>query len=119
MSKILVDTNVLIYAKDASSVYHKAAISVFNSKNDLLLTSKNLTEYYAVTTKGSQPLLAPSEALLDINEFISTCTLLFPSAASHQQLSMLILKYKPKGLLVHDFNCRHWSCQRKKYYCNL
>ncbi len=103
MSKVLVDTNVLIYIKDASSVYHKEAVSFFHSKHDLFLTSKNLTEYYAVTTKGSQPLLTPPEALLDLNEFISSCTLLFPSLASHQQLSLLISKYEPKGLLVHDF----------------
>lgn len=103
MSKVLVDTNVLVYAKDSSSIFHNDALALFQRGDDLFLTSKNLTEYYAVTTKGDEPLLTPSEALQDISEFISNCSLLFPSETSHQELSLLILKYKPKGLLIHDF----------------
>jgi predicted nucleic acid-binding protein len=103
MRKVLVDTNVLIYAKDTSSVFHQVAFNIFQGGESLFITSKNLTEYYAVTTRGAQPLLTPSEALQDINEFTSNCSLLFPNEASHRQLSSLILKYQPIGLLVHDF----------------
>lgn len=103
MSRVLVDTNVLIYIKDSSSAFHGSAQNVFNKGDELFLTSKNLTEYYAVVTKGEKPLLAPSEALLDITEFVSNCTLLYPNDASQQKLSALILKHKPKGLLIHDF----------------
>jgi predicted nucleic acid-binding protein len=103
MSKVLVDTNVLVYAKDSSSIFHSDALALFKGVDDLFITSKNLTEYYAVTTRGDKPLLTPSEALLDINEFISSCSLLYPSETSHQELSLLILKYNPKGLLIHDF----------------
>ena len=103
MSRLLLDTNILIYAKDSSSGFHQAAIEIFMGTDELFLTSKNLTEYYAVVTKGERPLLTPAEALLDINEFISNCNLLFPSEASHQKLSTLIIQYKPKGILIHDF----------------
>ncbi len=34
MNKILIDTNVLIYAKDASSIYHRASLSVFDNESD-------------------------------------------------------------------------------------
>ncbi|MCI0750668.1 MAG: PIN domain-containing protein [Flammeovirgaceae bacterium] len=71
MSKVLVDTNVLIYTKDRSSTFHLKAINILNRSEELFITTKNLTEYYAVVTKGSQPLLSPIAALQDINEFIS------------------------------------------------
>jgi len=45
MSKILVDTNILIYAKDSSSSFHSIANNVFNNGDELYLTSKNLSEY--------------------------------------------------------------------------
>lgn len=103
MSKVLLDTNILIYAKDVASVHHVISLSYFRSSHQLFLTSKNLTEYYAVVTKGEKPLLSPAEALDDIEEFITHCTVLYPNATSHQQLTELILRYKPKGILIHDF----------------
>ena len=87
MSRILVDTNVLVYAKDVSSIFHKPSLDLFNKRGDLFITSKNISEYYAVVTKGSQPLLTPAEAIEDINEFISHCTLLFPNEDSFQTLT--------------------------------
>lgn len=67
MSKLLVDTNILIYSKDSSSVFHDFAERVIKSNTKLYTTSKNLSEYYAVVTKGSSPLLSPLEALKDIS----------------------------------------------------
>jgi len=69
----------------------------------LFITSKNLTEYYAVVTKGEKPLLRTTEALNDIEEFISICKILYTSEITQQKLVQLILKYQPKGLLIHDF----------------
>jgi predicted nucleic acid-binding protein len=84
MSRILVDTNVLVYVKDISSSFHKAAISLFNGKDELFTTTKNLAEYYAVVTKGEHALLNPLEALHDINEFVSICSLLYPNSSSQK-----------------------------------
>jgi len=103
MSKILVDTNVLVYAKDADSEYHQASIKLLEGSGQLFITSKNLTEYYAVVTKGEKPLLRTTEALNDIEEFISICKILYTSEITQQKLVQLILKYQPKGLLIHDF----------------
>lgn len=103
MSKMLIDTNVLVYSKDKSSVFHRASISVFNGSDQLYTTSKNLAEYYAVVTKGNAPLLSPLEAIHDITEFALYCTILYPTLLSHQKLFELIRKYQPKGLKVHDF----------------
>jgi predicted nucleic acid-binding protein len=103
MCRTLIDTNILIYAKDSSSVFHKASLNIFSCGDELFLTSKNLTEYFSVVTKGVQPLLTPAEVLLDLTEFIDNCKVLYPNNTSQQKLSELILKYNPKGLLIHDF----------------
>lgn len=103
MSKILLDTNVLVYAKDNSSSFHDAAVGVFNGSDELYLTIKNLVEYYAVVTKGEQPMLSSKEAMEDLNEFVNSCTLLYSGEVSRHKLSELILKYNPKGTLIHDY----------------
>ncbi len=103
MSKLLIDTNVLVYLKDTSSVFHEASVRLFKGNHQFYTTSKNLSEYYAVVTKGETPLLAPQEALHDITEFALYCTVLYPTLLSQQKLSELIEKHQPKGLKVHDF----------------
>ncbi len=103
MSKLLIDTNVLVYSKDTSSVFHEASVKLFKGQDQFYTTSKNLSEYYAVVTKGETPLLTPQEALHDITEFALYCTILYPTVLSHQKLSELVKKYQPKGLKIHDF----------------
>lgn len=103
MSNILIDTNILVYAKDASSIYHLDALSVLNERNSIFMTSKNLTEYYAVVTKGENPLLNPLDAWHDLEEFISFSEILYPNNVSQQILATLVSRYTPKGLKIHDF----------------
>lgn len=103
MSKLLIDTNILVYSKDRSSIFHQASVGLFKGRDQFYTTSKNLSEYYAVVTKGETPLLTPQEALHDITEFALYCTVLYPTVLSHQKLSELIKRYQPKGLKIHDF----------------
>jgi predicted nucleic acid-binding protein len=56
-----------------------------------------------VVTKGENPLLHPAEALQDLVDFSSICTILFPTEASTQLLSQFVAKHLPKGLKIHDF----------------
>jgi predicted nucleic acid-binding protein len=102
MNKVLVDTNVLIYAKDESSKFNKAAMEILTGEDELFLTSKNLTEYFSVVTKGDKPLLTPEEAWKDIEEFASIATVLNPSSDSYMKLRELVNNYNPKGLKIHD-----------------
>jgi predicted nucleic acid-binding protein len=48
MSKVLVDTNVLIYAKDVASNHHDVSLALLRQPEEFFVTIKNLTEYYAV-----------------------------------------------------------------------
>ena len=91
MSKVLVDTNILVYAKDSSSVHHIASLSILNSGHELFLASKNLNEYYSVVTRGENSLIKPSEALLDLREFVSRFEILYPTEESRLILFDLIL----------------------------
>lgn len=103
MNKLLIDTNVLIYSKDTSSIFHKASINLLEGKDQLFVASKSLAEYYAVVTRGQTPLLTPSEALNDIHEFVMYFEVLYPSLVSYQKLLELVKIYAPKGLKIHDF----------------
>lgn len=103
MSKLLVDTNVLIYARDSSSIHHKASVNFLDSENELFLTSKNLSEYYSVVTSSQNPLTKPSEALQDLNELVSGFEILYPSENSRMKLFELISKLQPIGKKIHDF----------------
>ena len=52
MSKVLLDTNVLIYSIDEESKYFKKAQNLISEqKIDLFTTSKNLSEFLAVITR--------------------------------------------------------------------
>ena len=103
MNKLLLDTNILIYAKDKSSQFHQKSQALFSSSFELHTTSKNLAEYYAVTTRGVSPLLTCEEALADLDEFSANFAVLFPNELSLTILKELIKVHSPKGLLIHDF----------------
>ena len=54
MSKVLVDTNILVYGIDEDSAFFKRARKILEQdKYQLVTTSKNLIEFLAVTTKPS------------------------------------------------------------------
>ena len=52
MNKILVDTNVLIYALDKNSLFYDRAVKILTKTDTIIyLTSKNISEFFAVCTK--------------------------------------------------------------------
>lgn len=79
MSKLLLDTNILIYSKDKSSQFHLKSQALLGSSFDFYITSKHLSEYYSVTTKGVTPLLTSEQALADLEEFSAYFTILYLS----------------------------------------
>ncbi|MEK6783609.1 MAG: type II toxin-antitoxin system VapC family toxin [Bacteroidota bacterium] len=103
MNKLLLDTNILIYSKDKSSQFHLRSQALLSAEFELYTTSKNLAEYYAVTTKGVSPLLTSEAALADLDEFSANFTVLFPNELSLDILKKLIKVHSPKGLVIHDF----------------
>lgn len=57
MIDVLVDTNMLIYAMDKSSIHHDRASEVLLDRNhNLFTTTKNISEFFAVSSKLKIPL---------------------------------------------------------------
>lgn len=104
MSKILVDTNILIYSIDEDSrFYSKSQKLIFASNFELFTSSKNLSEFLSVVTKVSASSLSIEDALIVVKDFCNIFTILYPTASSFPIFRELLQKYKPAGLKIHDF----------------
>lgn len=74
---MLLDTNILVYARDKDSPFHKKAKDIIHKaiKGELeaCISLQNLIEFYAVVTnpKQVQNPLTPQEAKEDIEEYLS------------------------------------------------
>mgnify|MGYP006447084787 FL=1 len=104
MSSLVLDTNILVYALDRDSEYHSRVLRLLSNDDHILYTtSKNLSEYYAVVTRGDDPKLTPQEALQDIKQFIDHFNIIHSTKNSLSILQTLISSHSPKGLKIHDF----------------
>lgn len=103
MSRILVDTNILVYLIDEESAFFERARQVVEKgEYQLVTTSKNLIEFLAVTTKFSGYNLSTGTALQIVGEFIDNFEIIYPSQESLAIFFDLMTRYQPKGLKVHD-----------------
>lgn len=104
MNKILVDTNVLIYSIDEDSIFHTLSKKLIQNTNySLYTTSKNLSEFLVVLTRGSEVSVSIEDALKTLENLIAVFTILYPSEASTNIFKELLSEYRPKGLKIHDF----------------
>ncbi|MBE0639056.1 MAG: type II toxin-antitoxin system VapC family toxin [Bacteroidales bacterium] len=100
MNSILTDTNVLIYAFDKSSVFHQKAVELLMGEdNNLFVTTKNISEFFAVCSKLNFDLSNTLGFYADIKENFE---ILKPSENSLQIFESLIRKYNPRGNRVYD-----------------
>jgi len=100
MNNILVDTNILIYGIDESSEFHKRSKEILTGdKFNLFITSKNVSEYFAVCTK----LKIDKEIVLGFyNDIKKNTIILYPNDNSIKKFEMLVKKYFPTGNRVYD-----------------
>lgn len=99
MTDLLIDTNILIYAFNRDSVYHKTARSIIeNPERNLYIATKNISEYFAVCAKLKIPILTAFEFY---NEFKTNSIVLYPTKNSLSIFEHLIQKYAPKGNRVY------------------
>ncbi|MFN3555767.1 MAG: type II toxin-antitoxin system VapC family toxin [Bacteroidales bacterium] len=100
MSSVMLDTNILIYALDRSSAYHKESVKILEDPGlQLFITSKVVSEYFAVCSKLD---LESSIVFSFYKELRENTTMLFPYAESMVLFEKLIEKYKSKGNRVYD-----------------
>lgn len=77
MSKLLIDTNVLIYSIDEGSKYFSSVQKIYSEQFELFTTSKNISEFLSVITRLPQKSLALNEALQIVDDFINVMRILF------------------------------------------
>ena len=82
MSKLLLDTNVLIYSIDEGSKYFKKSQTILAEHSELYTTSKNISEFLAIITRiPTNPLLL-NDALLIVEDFTNMMSILYPNEES-------------------------------------
>ena len=83
MNRILVDTNILVYAIDQDSRFHnKSQQLLFNSNYDLHTTSKNISEFLSVVTGNKAVSLPINDALVVVKDFADIVRILYPTETS-------------------------------------
>lgn len=103
MSKLLLDTNVLIYSIDEGSKYFKQANKIFTKQFELYTTSKNLSEFLAVITRIPKNPVSLKDALLVVKDFSDALTVIYPDEDSFKIFIELLKQYQPVGLHFHDY----------------
>lgn len=87
MSKVVIDTNYFLYALDKDSSYHSKVVALLSDPEiELYTTSKNISEYFAVTTKLR---IAPKEVWRFYKEVKQNITILYPNDKSITRLYMI------------------------------
>lgn len=100
MIDLLVDTNILIYAMEKSSVFNPSAKSILNNPlYNIFITSKNISEFFAVSSKQKIDSKVSSDYFKEIK---ANAKILFPSESSLLIFETLIQQYQPKGNQVYD-----------------
>ena len=104
MSRLLVDTNILVYGIDEDSKFFDQSRRILDySDYQLVTTSKNLVEFLTVVTRSSGYALETEDALEILDEIIQGIQIIYPSQDSLAMLLELSRRYQPSGLQIHDF----------------
>jgi predicted nucleic acid-binding protein len=100
MNNILVDTNVLIYAFDETSDFYKKAAELLQNEDvNLFVSTKNISEFFAVCSKLKLDFSKTFGFYQDLKDNVE---ILKPTDNSLNHFENLIQKYKPKGNQVYD-----------------
>lgn len=100
MSKLVLDTNVLIYGLDSQSSFNASAANILSSPTyDLYVPTKVITEFFAVCSKLK---LSTADAINFYEEIKKNTSLLYPNPSSLSHFEQLFIKYQPRGNRVFD-----------------
>ena len=99
-NKVVIDTNILIYSiLEDNKYYIESRNLIKNNFHNIVLTSKNISEFIVVLTKMNIDYSTINEHLRLLKDNFK---LLYPDDKSIESFYKLIDKYKPKGNKVYD-----------------
>ena len=99
-TKIVIDTNIFIYAYDIGSPFHqKAAHLLTDNAYEFYTTTKNISEYFAVLSKQNAPFPLVWQFYEDLK---ANTIILYPTYKSLTVLESLLQKYQPRGNKIFD-----------------
>ncbi len=112
--KILIDTNILLYALDSHSKFYKTSRDILENKNyRLYISTKNIAEVFAVSSKMG---LDKSHIISYLTEdILPVCTLIYPNRKSFQVFLKIISDYEIKGNKVFDMEIASMLLANKIY----
>ncbi|MEI6729172.1 MAG: PIN domain-containing protein [bacterium] len=104
MQKILLDSNILIYAFDKSAEFHSQSIKVFGQIAELYTTQSNLYEFYRImTSKPFQKKVSPGDVIGGLQFYKKCLQIIYPTTITDIVLADLINQYQPKSAQIWDF----------------
>jgi len=110
-NKVLVDTNILVYATNKNSIFHQKAKSFLEKElpsYSLCLSLQNLIEFYAIITnpKKIEKPLSQNQAILVIQKFIESdyFQIIAPKDKTIFLLLNFLKRYKVKSLEIYDLH---------------
>jgi len=103
--KILFDSNILIYALNKGSNYHKQAIKLFSSNPDICITEQNIIETYRMITSAHQfgkTVYTPTKAWNQLSVITNNLQVFYKTPQTLEILKELSLQYKIDSYQVYD-----------------
>jgi uncharacterized protein len=105
---ILLDTNVLVYAVDATAAIHAPCHAVvdraMSGQLDAVIVPQVLMEFYAVVTspRRVRSPLSPDDGALQVADWRRTLAVRYPTAACLDDWTVLVGQLQRIGQDVHD-----------------
>lgn len=107
--KCLLDTNILVYCIDKTSIYHlpcqKIVKSVFEGSVKGVISIQNILEFYSVVTspKSIPHPISNSDAINEINKLNSPYfEIIYPTIDTFKSIRNLLVQTKIKAEKVYD-----------------
>lgn len=106
MNKSIIDSNILIYAHDTDSPFHKGSYQFIKQqaeKETICFTVQNLVEAYRIWTQKLRKPISSKQAVDILNYYLnSDIPVLYPTSQTTKIFTRLAIKYKIQGVHIFD-----------------
>lgn len=108
VSRLFVDTNILIYATNSASTWHPQAFQILQDTHrqgiELIISPQIIREYIAAATRPSSQALSVSTIVANAHVFLASFRLVEDNAQASTRLAQLVTQVTVAGKQIHDAN---------------